>query len=80
MSEYQRFNSSSSSRWRRFAFLASSAADSPVSAVPSPFIRSTLFAPRRSVCTAETTPERRENPAASLFLIHRSGESSETEK
>ena len=31
MSENQRFNSSS--RWRRFAFHASSAADSPVSAV-----------------------------------------------
>ena len=45
---------------------ASSAADSPVSAVPSPLIRSTLFAPRRSFCTAETTPARRENPAASL--------------
>ena len=59
--------------------LASSASDSPVSAVRSPFIRSTLFAPPRSVCTAETTPARRENPAASLFLIHRSGESSETE-
>jgi len=28
---------------------------------------------------AETTPERRENPASSLFLIHRSSESSETE-
>ena len=46
--------------------LVSSASDSPVSAVPSPFIRSTLLAPRRSVCTAETTPARRENPAASL--------------
>ena len=45
---------------------ASSASDSPVSAVPSPFIRSTLFAPRRSICTAETTPARRENPTASL--------------
>ena len=45
---------------------ASSASDSPVSAVPSQFIRSTLVAPRRSICTAETTPARRENPAASL--------------
>jgi len=35
LSENQRFNSSS--RWRGFAFLASSAADSPVFAVPSPF-------------------------------------------
>ena len=69
MSENQRFNSSS--RWRRFAFLASSAAASPVSAVPSPFIRSTLVAPRRSICTAETAPARRENPAASPVLIHR---------
>ena len=27
-------------------------------------------APRPSVCTAETTPERRKNPAASLFYTH----------
>ena len=52
-------------------YRASSAADSPVSAVPSPFIRSTLFAPRRSIFTAETSPARRENPAASPVLIHR---------
>ena len=71
MSENQRFNSSS--RWRRLAFRASSAADSPVSAVPSPYSL-------QAFCTAETKPERRENPASSLFLIHRSGESSETEK
>ena len=51
--------------------IASSASDSPVSAVPSPFIRSKLVAPRRSVFTAETTPARRENPAASPVLIHR---------
>ena len=48
-----------------------SASDSPVSAVPSPFIRSTVFAPPRSVFTAETAPARRENPAASPVLIHR---------
>ena len=47
-------------------YRASSAADSPVSVVPSPFIRSTLFAQRQSVFTAETTPARRENPAASI--------------
>ena len=55
--------------------LASSASDSPVSAVRSPFIRSTPIRLHRRDGTGT-----QRKPCCVARLIHRSGESSETEK